>query len=316
MEKAFEGSRRFYEEDVRGMIRELFPKYEKRIAVGLVGEGSDCFGYDDVLSKDHDYGTGVCLWITEEDFAKIGSPLSIAYNELLDKKGIVLSERLRARRGVMAINDFYGNILGAPCDAESGNLSDDDWLRYDKTCLATAVNGEVFRDDLGIFSAFRKVLLAYYPDRPWRVRIAEEMHAYSAALQVNYARCMVRRDIVAADLCRLRGMEAAMQLFFLLKRIPAPYYKWTYHALREIRGGERLAPLLEMLSKSRTDVGAWKSWNYDTDRLNLNDATVLLSERIAAILLELLRENGLSRGMDPYLERYVNEVLDGRRTIP
>ncbi len=95
MEKAFEGSRRFYEEDVRGMIRELFPKYEKRIAVGLVGEGSDCFGYDDVLSKDHDYGTGVCLWITEEDFAKIGSPLSIAYNELLDKKGIVLSERLR-----------------------------------------------------------------------------------------------------------------------------------------------------------------------------------------------------------------------------
>ena len=210
MGRAFDGSRRFYEEHVRKMIHDLFPAYENRIAVGIAGEGSDCFGYDDAISRDHDYGTGVCLWITQEDFAKIGSPLSIAYNELLDRQGsIVLSERLRERRGVMTINGFYGSVLGAPCDAEACVLSDSDWLSFDKTCLATAVNGEVFRDDLGVFSAFRNHLLAHYPERVWRMRIAEELHAYSASLQVNYARCMARRDAVAAELCRLKGMEAA-----------------------------------------------------------------------------------------------------------
>ncbi len=77
-------SRRFYENQVAPMIRSQFPEYESRIAVGLVGEGSDCFGYDDFISRDHDFGTGVCLWLTDEDFHKYGRLLSIAYNELVD----------------------------------------------------------------------------------------------------------------------------------------------------------------------------------------------------------------------------------------
>ena len=64
-----------------------------------------------------------------------------------------------------------------------------------------------------------------------------------------------------------------------------------------------------MLAKMKSDAGAWKAWNYDPDRLNLNDATVLMAERIAALILEMLRENGLTAGTDPYLERYVSEVL-------
>ena len=63
----FDNSRRFYEKQVSGMIRNLFSVYEDRIAVGLAGEGSDCFGYDDFISRDHDFGTGVCLWLTDED---------------------------------------------------------------------------------------------------------------------------------------------------------------------------------------------------------------------------------------------------------
>ena len=57
----FEKSRRFYENYVAPMIHEKFPKYESRIAIGLVGEGSDCFGYDDYMSRDHDFGTGICF---------------------------------------------------------------------------------------------------------------------------------------------------------------------------------------------------------------------------------------------------------------
>ena len=62
--KSFEtidNSRRFYDKHVEPMIRSKFREYESRIAVGLAGEGSDCFGYDDFISRDHDFGTGVCL---------------------------------------------------------------------------------------------------------------------------------------------------------------------------------------------------------------------------------------------------------------
>ena len=65
--ETIERSRRFYEKHVAGLIHEKFREYEDRIAVGLVGEGSDCFGYDDLISRDHDFGTGVCLWVTDED---------------------------------------------------------------------------------------------------------------------------------------------------------------------------------------------------------------------------------------------------------
>ena len=46
--EVFDKSRRFYHNKVAPMITEKFPQYESRIAVGLSGEGSDCFGYDDL----------------------------------------------------------------------------------------------------------------------------------------------------------------------------------------------------------------------------------------------------------------------------
>ena len=59
--------KRFYELHGAKMIHEEFPNYEARIAVGLVGEGSECFGYDDAISRDHDFALGFCLWLSEED---------------------------------------------------------------------------------------------------------------------------------------------------------------------------------------------------------------------------------------------------------
>ena len=75
MDTQIDNSRRFYEKQVAPLIREKFPEYEERIAVGLAGEGSDCFGYDDFMSRDHDFGTGVCLWLTDEDMALFGQKL-------------------------------------------------------------------------------------------------------------------------------------------------------------------------------------------------------------------------------------------------
>ena len=306
----FEYSRTFYTDQVADMIHSRFPEYEDRIAVGIAGEGSDCFGYDDLMSRDHDFGTGVCLWITDSDMEEFGRLLSIAYNELIDSQpGNRLTDRLRARRGVMTVHDFYSNILGIDCDTANCRITDEQWMKLDHACLATAVNGAVFRDDLGEFSRFRKLLKDYYPDGIWRRRIADELHRFSAALQVNYARCMTRGDLVAAELCRLEGIESAMQLFFLLKREYPPYYKWTYRRLTEIDDDGRFATLISRLSECGINREAWAGKEYSGDYLNLTDRTVFNTEEIAAHLVSMMRKMGLIDNSAPYLEKHVDEVL-------
>ncbi len=309
MGKSYEGSRRFYENQVAALIREKFKEYENRIAVGIVGEGSDCFGYDDFISRDHDFGTGVVMWLTNKDRKEFGDRLSQEYDNLIRSiPGNNLTVRLSERRGVMTVNGFYSNILGIACDAEKAELSEEEWFRLDHNTLATAVNGEVFRDDPGVFTAFRKLLLDYYPDRVWKVRIINELHKFSAALQVNYARCMSRGDIVAARMAHLEGLQAAMQLFFLMKREFPPYYKWTYRRLSELDEDGRFSRWIKELADTTGDKSVWEGKKYSPKYLNLSDPVVLLTERIAELIVAMMNDNRLINDSDPYLEKYVDVI--------
>ena len=313
MSNVIRKNRRFYDEYVADLIHTGFTEYEDRIAVGIAGEGSDCFGYDDEISRDHDFGTGVCLWIPGGDMERYGYRLSIAYNELVDSvERSYYTQRLRERRGVMTIHDFYSDILQVDCDTDHCMMTEDDWYYLDHSCLKTATNGEVFRDDLGEFTAFRQLLMGYYPDRVWRCRIAEQLHAYAAAIQVNYARCMSRRDIVAAELCRSQGIKSAMELFFLMKREYPPYYKWTFRAMKELDTEGSMSGLIRQLAETPVCSDAWNGIRYQPDRVNYEDRIVSLAEEIAAGLEGMLQEKHLITKRNRYLETHVNEVLLSR----
>ena len=75
-------SKKFYMEYGDSMIKEKFPEYVDKIAVGLVGEGSERFGFDDKYSMDHDFGPGFCMWVTKSTYAKIGQQLQEEYDKL------------------------------------------------------------------------------------------------------------------------------------------------------------------------------------------------------------------------------------------
>jgi len=306
-----ECNRRFYDEYVAGLIHARFSEYEDRIAVGIVGEGSDCFGYDDLISRDHDFGTGVCLWLTDQDMDLFGYSLSIAYNELVDSaERKYYTDRLRERRGVMTIHDFYSNILQIDCDTDNCTMTEEQWYSLDHSCLKTAVNGTVFRDDLGQFTAFREFLLGYYPDKVWKRRIAEQLHEYSAAIQVNYARCMARKDTVAAEICRIQGLRSAMELYFLLKRTYPPYYKWTYQALKELDAQGEFSGKIQELADTRCDRGAWEGTKYHPNRPNFKDRIISLAEEIASEIADMLIGSGLTDARNYYLERYVDYFIE------
>ena len=59
-------SRAFYEEYGAPMIQEQFPAQAGLIAVGLLGSGSETLGFDDEVSRDHDFEPGFCLLLPDE----------------------------------------------------------------------------------------------------------------------------------------------------------------------------------------------------------------------------------------------------------
>ena len=60
--KGLELSQAFFEEHGRPMLETQFPELLPFLAAGLFGSGSECFGYDDVTSQDHDFEPGFCFW--------------------------------------------------------------------------------------------------------------------------------------------------------------------------------------------------------------------------------------------------------------
>lgn len=233
--------RRYYEEYGRPMIAEKFPAYERKIAVGLVGKGSDCFGFDDKQSADHDFGPRFVMWLTRDNYERIGAELQRAYDELPNTyMGYTRNETAHGkdRCGVMVIEDFYKNILGFDLLGmleQSGNKENINtikcWLAVHDYALATAVNGEVFRDDEGIFTEYRSRLLKYYPKPVWYRKIAQACAMFSQSGQYNLPRMQRRGQLVAAEMAKAECMRYAMKLTYLLNRKYSPHDKWLFKGM-------------------------------------------------------------------------------------
>ncbi|MBR4224440.1 MAG: tetratricopeptide repeat protein [Oscillospiraceae bacterium] len=71
-------SRRYFDTFFRPAIKgltEMCPSLADKVTIGLVGEGSECFGFDDERSFDHDMGPSFCIFadddVPDEDYKKL-----------------------------------------------------------------------------------------------------------------------------------------------------------------------------------------------------------------------------------------------------
>ena len=240
--KGLEEARKFYEEAGAEMISRNFGDFENRIAVGLVGHGSECFGFDDQTSRDHDFETGFCLWLTKDDEEKIGFRLMRAYDKLVKSVNGERADRVveNGFQGVFVTGDFYRRYTG--CDGAPKTWQD--WLYTNSAYFAEATNGEVFRDDLGEFTKIRNEILHGMPEDVRIKKIGSCALKAAQSGQYNYARCLAHGEEGAAMLALFEFVTNAIELAFLLNRKHCPYYKW---ALRSMDGLDKFAELKQPL---------------------------------------------------------------------
>lgn len=294
--KGLDLCRDFYLEYGAPMIHTLFPEYEDGIAVGLAGEGSECFGFDDEVSRDHDFGPGFCMWLTESLYEEIGEKLQAAYDSLPSSyMGIrrITTAKAGKRVGVFRIKDFYEKLIGLP-DVPKSNHQ---WLFLEDYQLAAATNGQVFRDDLGEFTRIRKELLKHYPEEVRVQKIAREAALMAQTGQYNYGRMYGRGEKVTAFIALSEFMKHTMSMVYLLNRRYAPFYKWMH------KGMDSLPILPEIMDILNAIVD-----------MQIGDERISQTiEIIVALIIAEMKKQSLTFGEDNYLDEHTDRIL---KSIP
>jgi len=284
-------SRRFFAEQGLPLFRSEFGADVDVIAAGLVGDGSDCLGFDDSHSSDHDWGPGFCCWLRTNDFDRIGARLSDTYARLPvtflghERK---VSEWGDGRVGIFEIDAFYKRFLGR----QGVPLSLADWMRVPEANLAACTSGEVFVDLPGEFSRIRAQLQAFFPDDVRLAKIAARCMSAGQAGQYNFHRSVWRGEHFATRYAETKFCADIMGIVYLLNRTYAPFYKWLHRGLSYLpRQGDFIAQKVTAL----TNASAYE------------EKKSLIGEMANAVILEFQTE-GLSRSDSPFLVDHGPEV--------
>lgn len=285
--------RAYYETYGKPMIAQRFGDYVDKIAVGLVGRGSDCFGYDDRISRDHDWGPSFCMWVTEETYEKIGEVLQQAYEQLPQefqgfKRAVWVNGK--HRRGVMRIQEFYRELV----DAEE--YEEIDWRQVADYSLAAAVNGQVFRDDEGIFTAFRKKLEEGYPERIRFLKLAESAARFSQTAQYNFSRVTQRGDRLTARMMVWDGIKEAMKLQHYIEGKYPPHDKWLRRSMEESQAGMEVGVLLDEIAATGSE---------ETEA----SCVVQAVEKLGAYFAKEMYDLDLISDIDSYLDAHSQELV-------
>ncbi len=303
-------ARKYYESFGRQMIEEDFSEYADKIAVGLVGRGSDCFGYDDEASRDHDWGPDFCMWVTDETYEEIGEALQQAYERLPGefegcRRGAHVNGR--NRRGVIRISDFYRGLV------EADSYEAIDWASVSDASLAAAVNGEEFRDEEGVFTAFRNRLKQGYPERMRYLKLAESAARFAQSAQYNYLRMLHRGDGLTACMMAWDGIKEAMKLQHYIEGKYPPHDKWLRRSLLESREGREVGRLLEEIAGclgcgAVLAVAADSAAGISSVKENEEGAAAYI-EQLGAYFARELYSAGFISDTDSYLDAHSEELV-------
>ncbi len=291
-------ARQFYTECGEPMLKEQFPQLLPLLAAGLFGSGSECAGFDDALSRDHDFEPGFMLLLPGEDVVdrKTAFALERAYaklpKEFMGFRRSTVAPVGGPRRGVIRTAEFFADKIGAA----DGILTVSQWLTVPEHALFEATNGKLFFDGCGEVTRIREGLSAY-PEDIRRKKLAGNLLLMAQAGQYNYTRCLKHGETGAAQLAVAEFTKATMHAAFLLNGVYMPYYKWSFRAMRALPKLSMLAETLEVLLTTDNEPATAES-KYD------------MIEDAAADVIDELMQQGLTKAICGDLEKHAYSVND------
>ena len=232
--KGLDLAQEYYNQLGAPMLRDQFGQIVDRIAAGLVGPGSECFGFDDEVSRDHDWGPAFCIWLTADDYRDHGKALQSAYDEL-PKSFAGFGPRIASpgeefRVGVCPVTTFYATYTGL--DHAPSTLKE--WISIPDQSLSICTNGRVFADPLGQFSQWRGILTAFYPENIRLKKIASRCVTLAQSGQYNLPRSLKRGELFAAHAAVTQFCTDMLSLVYLLNRRYVPFYKWMHRGVKDL----------------------------------------------------------------------------------
>ena len=249
--RGLEIAKAFYHEYGEPMLREKFPEILPFMAVGLLGRGSECLGFDDEVSRDHDFEPGFCVFLPGEEIVdrRTAFLLERAYaglpKEFMGLRRAVISPVGGARHGVLRTAEFMTDLVGS----SDGRLDLTGWMTVPDHALTEALSGEIFTDPYGEVTAIRE-RLRRQPVDVKRKKLAGHLLLMGQSGQYNYKRCLAHGETAAAQLAVTEFVKSTMSVVFLLNNTYQPYYKWSFRAMRALPRLSLEAELLEYLLTS------------------------------------------------------------------
>lgn len=256
---------RFYAQSIHPILDAHFPDVPH--TAGLLDSGSEVLGFDDEMSRDHDWGPRAQIFVSEDDFARHataihatlarelprtfeGFPTNFSPPDASDGGTRCMEPAAEGpvnhRIDVTTVRRFFRDYLQFDASHAPDTF---DWLSFSEQRLRTVTCGPLFHDGIDVQRMRKR--LRYYPRDVWLYlmaacwqRISQEEHLMGRAGHAG--------DEVGSALIGARLVRDAMRLCFLMAREYAPYAKWLGTAFRQLRLGPALYPELHQVLHAQT----------------------------------------------------------------
>lgn len=280
-------SRSYFEGVIAPLLTQHAP--EVRYAAARVGPGSDVLGLDDAMSRDHDWGLRLQLFVDDSDCEQVRSALEqelpARFGGLPVRFGFSVDPTERVRVDVTSVSVFAEQQLGFDPRRRAASLVD--WLSLTGQSVLEVVTGAVFEDQTGDLTRLRDALV-WYPDEIWRHVVACDWQRIDHQLPLM-GRAGARGDQLGSRTIAARIVDVALHLAFMLSRAWPPYSKWRGTLFGHLPGCSAISrDLVRTL-----DARHWQ------------DRQAALSDALAG-LVRLQQEAGLpvpSSAVEPFWDR-------------
>ena len=248
MQNGLEVSTDFINEVVLPLLREGLSEDIEKVAVAIIGTGSDVLGLDDEISRDHHWGPRANVMFLKKDAADLRPRIVSILNRCPAKfREFNVAVDIENMTGLCSseVESYFATTLG---DHQFPPQADVDWLQLCEVDLFSVTKGRVVFDGPGVLTRLRREL-SYYPESVWKKRIADWcMYLSGRDSPYNFHRVSRRGDDLTGRIYMAMFTKRAMEFCFILNKQYAPYTKWLSKLMRNLpRFGHDVSVMLDEL---------------------------------------------------------------------